>query len=139
MTKTETKPKKPAKARPLTPPAERVRKRLEATGDSLAMYCEGGRNYWTFSRAGTPVSARVVKQLEARGMLEPFGQVIDAALPSCLVLKSTPPAAATCGVGGRKIAECNAGLCLDCAPGPMVARIRAGKQALPENWIGPKP
>lgn len=135
MTKTATK--KAAKARPLSKGAERVRAYLEKTGDNISSVCEGDGFFWSYTRTGLPVPGGYVDELRGAGLLEPFGQVIDPALPACLVLKAEAPKRST-ACGAKSISTCQkSGFCIDCATGTIAQHERQGTLAV--TWHGPKP
>jgi hypothetical protein len=133
----------------LSKAAAALRDHLAATGDSIAAEISGEDLYWSLTLSGVAIRGRDVRELRAEGLIEPFGGQIDTRVEAaCYVLKGAAPAKMTGNIqrqcrgpacGNKSVADCGQGLCLDCAPLAMCDRIRAGKEGLPSNWLGPAP
>jgi hypothetical protein len=133
----------------LSKAAAALRDHLADTGDSIAAEISGEDLYWSLTLSGVAIRGRDVRELRAEGLIEPFGGQIDTRVEAaCYVLKGAEPAkitgeperaAGAYACGNDSVAACTQGLCLDCAPLAMCDRIRAGKEGLPSNWLGPRP
>jgi hypothetical protein len=133
----------------LSKAAGALRDHLAATGDSIAAQISGEDLYWSLTLSGVAIRGRDVRELRAEGLIEPFGGQIDTRVDAaCYVLKGAEPTKMTAkpvfeigalACGKKSVADCAEGFCRDCAPLAMCERIRAGKEGLPSNWLGPRP
>lgn len=133
----------------LSKAAAALRDHLANSGDSIAAEISGDDLYWSLTLSGVAIRGRDVRELRAEGLIEPFGGQIDTRVEAaCYVLKGAEPVRFAGeehkerpfpACGNKSVAGCSQGLCIDCAPLPMVQRIRAGKEGLPSNWLGPRP
>ena len=139
-----------ARGAKLSKAAGALRDHLAATGDSIAAQISGEDLYWSLTLSGVAIRGRDVRELRGEGVIEPFGGQIDTRVEAaCYVLKGAEPAKITgepqlnpdsgLACGNKSVADCGQGLCLDCAPLAMCDRIRARKEGLPANWLGPRP
>lgn len=123
----------------LTPGTEAVFRYLQITGDSLSGMIEGERHYWAFTRSGLPVRESDIARLKKAKLIEPFaGSIDDRGSAACYVLTKGAETIERTGCGAKSIFDCNGpGLCVDCAPAGLYARMTPAERK--RRWKGPKP